>query len=368
MTIQVRPCVSPPRFLLQSFLASSAWSLGTAVLIGVAIGLYFYVVRDLLVGNLLPTESSMAGLIPADALYYMFMASAYSMQDLLGTFRSNIWGPIIFVKLMGSSADLICGVNFVIFTLAVVGLAKHTDVHIRKFVFLLLLNPLVLLNLLTPNKEILSIFSVLFLIIHVCSKKKRYAVMALGCALFGRLEIFILASIFLVAYRFPPRFRSILVVAGVIAATLFYSYIGDSVRVAALTSGTPNSIGVVRLLHELGSSYALFALIAVPRLLLVVMEGPINLLRFDEVDLYLLVPMIAFSLLFSIFFLSAALKSRLKLADDVFFLLIIILIAVVMVPFVHQRYLLPAYPLVLFLAQRQWPVCTPARSSSTSLP
>ncbi|WP_141397421.1 hypothetical protein [Polaromonas sp. AER18D-145] len=356
MTIQARSPISFSRFCVQSLLGTSAWGLGTAVLIGVAMGLYFYALRDLLMGNRAPQETAVAGLIPADALYYMSMAAAYSLQELLEMFRSNIWGPIIFVKLMGSNADLICGVNFMIFGLAVAGLAKHADVRIGKFVFLLLLNPLVLLNLLTPNKEILSIFSMLFLIVYVCSKNQRYALMALACALFGKLEIFVLAATFLAVYRFPARFRSILVVVAIIVASLFYSFIGDAVRIAALSSGAPpTSIGVVHLLHELGSRYGLFVVIAVPRLLLVLMEGPINLLRFDAVDIYLLVPMIVFSLLFSVFFLSAAINSRFRLADDVFFLLVMILFAVVLVPFIHQRYLLPAYPLVLFLALRKLP-------------
>lgn len=324
-------------------------------LLAIALGLYLWEVRALLMGVILPEDASISGLIPSDALYYVSIASEYTLKDILTLDRYNIIGPVLFIWLMGGNLDLLILANVIGLIMALRGLNRYTEVRIARFAVLLLANPLVLLNLITPNKEITAILAVLFTVVYIQSGRSIYALVAIGFAALSKLEILALLLFFMCIRRLRlgknRTGRLFLFVGLLMLASLIYAILGDTGRAQALIEGqTINSTGIAVMLHTLAVHYFLFAMVMIPRLALVVFEGAINLVRGDPVAIGILLPIFSSGIFIVIAGLVAVFRSRLRLADDKVFLLLLIITMVAYVPFPHHRYLLPAYPLLLFLA------------------
>lgn len=332
-----------------------AWTLGVVILLAVALGIYLGIVRDLLFGTILPEETSMGGLIPSDAMYYVQMASDFSLEEILDFGYYNILGPVSLIKLMGLNLDLIFLIYVVGFAFALRELGRHAGVRPAKFAFLLLANPLVLINLVSPNKEITAVLAVLFIIVYINSGRLSHASAGIGFAMISKFEVLILLLFFLGARKLWPEKRFLLVGGGLIFVSLFYGLIaGLGGRDQAVIQGqVEGSVGIVVALHDLATQYFLFVVVAIPRLVIDVMEGCIVLLRGDPGDLILTVPIAWSGIMFAAIGLAVVRKTRLRLDDDAVLLFFLLMLMVALVPFPHHRYLLPTYPLLLYFMLRR---------------
>lgn len=334
-----------------------ARTLGVVILLAVALGIYLGIVRGLLFGTTLPEETSMGALIPSDAMYYVQMASDFSLEEILAFGYYNILGPVSLIKLMGLNLDLVFLIYVVGFVIALRELGHHAGVRPAMFGFLLLANPLVLINLVSPNKEITAVLAVLFIIVYINSGRFSHASAGIGFAIISKFEVLALLLFFLGARKLWPEKRAILVGALLVLVSLFYGLIAelggrDQILIQGQVEG---SAGLVVALHDLAREYYLFMVVAVPRLVIGVMEGSIVLLRGDPGDLILTVPIAWSGIMFAAIGLSVVRKTTLRLHDDAVLLFFLLMLMVALVPFPQHRYLLPTYPLLLYFMLRRLP-------------
>lgn len=332
-----------------------AWTLGMVILLAVALGIYLGIVRGLLFGTTLPEESSMAAFIPSDAMYYARMASDFSMGEILDFGYYNILGPVSLIKLMRLNFDLIFLTYVMGFVIALRELGCHAGIRPGMFGFLLLANPLVLINLVSPNKEISAVLAVLFIIVYINSGRFSHASAGIGFAIISKLEFLTLLLCFLGVRKFLPRKRAIILLLLSVLASYFYGLISEvGGRDQILMQGqVEESFGLLVTLHDLGREYYLFMLIAIPRVVIGVMEGTIVLLRGYSGDLILMVPIAWSGIMFVAVSLSVVRKKTLRLGDDAVFLFFLLILLVSLVPFPQHRYLLPIYPLLLYFMLRR---------------
>jgi hypothetical protein len=113
-------------------------------------------------------------------------------------------------------------------------------------------------------------------------------------------------------------------------------------KIEALFRGqTTASIGITVLLQTLAANYYLYPIVILPRILLTL---------FESSTLYLFLSGICFFL--SLFRLITKERNQLNFRDDLFFLICLFIIMVSIVPFIHHRYILPIYPLILIILIR----------------
>ncbi len=318
---------------IRAKLFRSIWFWALVALAFVALFLYLYEMRPWLMA--FPTDGAgiAPNIAPADTYTYWFHASKTPLVAL----PYNLIGPVSLIKLFGGNFDLIFLFNVVLFCLALRILYRYARVRVLKFSVLFLANPLLMVQFFSVNKEILITIALLFIVGYIYSGMVRHLIIAITLAAFSKPAFLVLVIFFLVARRLRARRRPFILLTIVVLISLFYSDVPgmEAFSHVLLRGQTSASLGITVLLQKLAMQYYSYAGILVPRLLLVVYAG---------------------GALNAVFFLSvvliAILKRRLRLVDDAVFLLYLFLIMVSVIPFPHFRYILPTYPLLLFLVLR----------------
>ena len=310
----------------------------------------------------------MSGFILADAMYYVNMASEFSLEEILFFGYFNILGPVLFIKLMGLNIDLVILVYLSGFALALRELGRHTSVQLAKFAFLLLANPLVFINLVSPNKEIAMVLAILFIIVHIHSGRFSHVLMAIGFAAISKIEFLILILFFLGVRKILPKRRSILLGLLLVLISLFYGTVAalggrDQILIEGQAEG---SAGIVMALHNLAAQHFLFVIVAIPRLVVVAFEGVIVFLMGGQGDRITVVSNAWSGIMFATIGLSVIRKIKLRLEDDAVLLLFLLMLMVAIIPFPHHRYLLPTYPLLLYFMLRPQSSQRPVASAKVS--
>jgi hypothetical protein len=314
-------------------LFSSIWFWALVVLIISTLFWYFFEIRPELIGFTIDGPNAESSLITADTYTYWFYAS----EMIWFSVPINLIGPVSVLKLLNVNFDLAVLFNVFLLCFALRELYRYTRIRVLPFAVLFLASPLILGQLFAINKEILIIISLLFAVIYVNSGRAKHVIVSIAIAVFSKPAIIALILFFLGSRKLPTGTRPIILIIIAAIISVFYSDLPgmDSYTTVLWREQTAESRGITVALDELASQYHLFFLTIIPRLFLTIYSG-----GFFYASLFMLVLIWGFS------------KKKFKLSDDVVFLLYLYLIMVSIVPFPHFRYILPAYPLLLFLAIR----------------
>lgn len=311
-------------------------------------GIYLYLVAARPWLNSFFNDESIVSLAatPADTYTYWFHAVSTSLSDL----PVNLLGPVLFIKLFGANFDLIFLFYLGIFCYVTREFFHYKGKIMVRFLALFLLNPLIMVQFFAPNKEILILLSLLAAILYTYSGRKMHMFLALVFAAFSKPEFLLLLGLFFATRKLTLGWRRLVLLSMVIAITLVYSSMPNmSLYSETLFFGqTDKSLGITVLMQKLAVEYSMFPIVLIPRVLLAMFGGfagaaSISSLSGDETCI----------LISGIFFLwvsvSAMVKRRFGLLRNEVFLLSLFLVMVSVVPFPHHRYVLPIYPLLLFI-------------------
>ena len=106
---------------------------------------------------------------PADTFTYWSHAS-----DPLILVPYNLIGPVLVIMFFNGNFDLIFLFYILLFLLALKTIYKYIGLNPFQFATFMLLNPLIMFQFFAPNKEILIIIAMLFIIVYIYSKKKKH--------------------------------------------------------------------------------------------------------------------------------------------------------------------------------------------------
>ena len=314
-------------------LFSSIWFWSSVALVVLALFWYLFGIRPELMSFTIDGVNEESSLVTADTYTYWFHAS----ETPWFLVPINLIGPVSLIKLMDLNFDLPVLLNVLLFYFVLRELYRYAGVRVLPFAVLFLANPSMTGQFFAINKEILIIISLLFVVVYVHSGRTKHIIVAIAVAVFSKPEFLVLIMFFLGSRRLRPGRRPFILLAMITMISLFYSDLPnmDSHVNVLLIGQTAESLGITVLLQELAAQYYLYFIVVVPRLLLTIYSGGV---LYASIFILALMPVI--------------LKKKLQLADDVVFLLCLFLIMVSIVPFPHYRYILPTYPLLLFLVLR----------------
>lgn len=295
---------------------------------------YYEFIRPQLLSFDLSGPSVEGSLPTADTYTYWFHAS----ETALGELPYNLIGPVSLIKLFGANIDLIFAVILILISITLAVLSKYAQIKGGVFAVLLMCNPIIFSQVYAINKEILMIISVLLLITYIVAGFRRHIIFALLFALLAKFQLFFLMCLFLFIRRAPVKKRKLFLIYLVLIITVVYNEIPnmDSYNRAIQIATIDAESSSVRFLALIASEHYGYIVTIIPRLFL-------NLYSSD----------ILFSLPYFVMCVIAYTKSRFRLDEDIFLFFILFLIMVSVLPIAHGRYLLPTYPVVLYLCLRK---------------
>ena len=316
----------------------SNWFL-TFLLIGfIGFLLYLFEVRPWLMSFELNGPDNIISFSPADTYTYWMQTS-----NPLILVPYNLMGPVIVLTIFNSNFDLLFLFFIFLFLVALKELQNYLKINPFHFATIFLINPLILFQFFAPNKEIIIIIALLFLVIYLKSRKVTHIFITLILSALSKPEFLVLILFFLIIRLLNKNLRPYIIILMIIVITYYYNFLPnmESQTEVLFRGQTTASRGVTVLFQTLAANYYLYPIIILPRILLTL---------FESSTLYLFLSGICFIL--ALFRLITKERNQLNFRDDLFFLICLFIIMVSIVPFPHHRYILPIYPLILIILIR----------------
>ena len=317
---------------------TSKWVWSFLLLGLVCLLLYLFLMRPwLMTFDSIGIDESIS-ISPADTYTYWTHAS-----DPLILVPYNLIGPVALIMFFNGSFDLIFLFYIFLFLFVLIRIYKYLGINPFLFSTLMLINPLIMFQFFAPNKEILIIISMLFIVVYIFSKKNFYLFCSLILSALSKPEFLVLVLFFLIVRKFNKQLRPYILLSMIIVLAIVYSNLPnmESQSEILLRGQTNSSLGITVLLQDLASKYYLYPIVIFPRIFLTL---------FESSTIFILLSGICFFIAF--IKVISKLGFRLNLDNDVFFIGYLFIIMVSIVPFPHHRYILPLYPLLLIFLLR----------------
>jgi hypothetical protein len=318
---------------------TTKWVWTFLMLVFVCFFLYFLLMRPwLMTFDSLGIDESIS-ISPADTYTYWMHAS-----DPFLLVPYNLMGPVALIMLFNGSFDLIFLFYLFLFLFVLIRIYKYLGINPFLFATLMLINPLIMFQFFAPNKEILIIISMLFIVVYIFSKKNFHLFCSLILSALSKPEFLVLVLFFLIARKLNKKLRPYILLTMIFALTLVYANLPnmESQSEILLRGQTSTSLGITVLLQDVASKYYLYPIVIFPRIFLTL---------FESSTIFILLSGICFFITF--IKVISKLGFRLNLDDDIFFIGYLFIIMVSIVPFPHHRYILPLYPLLLIFLLRR---------------
>lgn len=202
----------------------------------------------------------------ADSLTYIDYARDIDPQRELVSFSGNFLGPVGILCAVNHSQLAVVGVNYLVLWIAYRSLSRTLDLALDRLLWLLLLDPMTLVSLLTVNKEILSLLSVSLYVCYIHSRKPMFLLTSLATSVLVRWQctLVFLAFAGLLSSWNPFRERRLTMIAGVtLALTLMLPLLGlanTDFWTAHLENldDAASRFGVIAMLSEYDNRYLFF--------------------------------------------------------------------------------------------------------------
>ena len=266
----------------------------------------------------------------------------------LVTFGGNLLGPVLIATTLKSNF-LFMLLNYLLFFIALHYVWKQEVIRKKLFIFLLFLNPITAVSLLTLNKEIFVLLSVAMLA-HYLGMKNRswlFLLMIVLVSTMARWEqsLFVVAFLLLLHPVNLLRKRRLIVTALIIAAiTVIYPLIAAGVN-PVLLAGNGDGGNLLPALNRLQDHFLFFAVLF-PKMLLNFAGTLLNFRGYGSLDWHdvqnsLIILWAGASMLL----VSAAIlfTGRLRLRRDLIYFAVLFVIICCASPFVQLRYMYGVY-------------------------
>ncbi len=295
--------------------------------------------------------------IGADSDYYLWHAglrddvmAGYDPSGVsLISLNGGVLGPELFARVLRNNFLILCA-NYMLFFTAVWIFARTVQIKAPLFALLLLLNPSILVSLLTVNKEILVLLSVAMLCNYLASKtrSRTYLTAILLVAFLGRWQNLLVFIIFLTMLKLSNallRRRGLVLLLLVALITIFYPFIASDVDL--MMCGYQNQSNTISILSAVQAHF-LFFVVALPKVALNLFgDGLLLLWRglkdADSTDIYakFIIPFSSLAnIVITIWFL---VKRRFSFKEDRLFFVALYALLYSIPPFVSCRYFFPVY-------------------------
>jgi hypothetical protein len=293
--------------------------------------------------------------IGADSKFYLWGAglvrdnpsgSNYDAPPSLVAVGSNLLGPILIATVFRDNFSILCFNYFVLFcAIYCVRLTRCVDCAVLSI--LLLVNPLILVSVLTLNKEILAVAASMLLYCYLDRRRKSRLLLAmlLTISLLARWEHLLLVLIFLVITSQKSRFnqhRGMALIAIILLITVCYPFISGFINLSF--GSEPLEGSTIVKLTDLQAHF-LYLVVAIPKLLMNLYGGMVGFLRNaeDGTDIYNVFVVPWGCLVNAVVTMWFLLKRRGGLSRDMLFFAAIYGVILSASPFVQTRYFIPIY-------------------------
>jgi len=209
---------------------------------------FFYVIPSL--DQIIPWQ------LYSDSVTYEKIAlnlTEISVSNLL-TVNGNLIGPILLYKCVGYNRDIIVLINICCFMATLYMLRPIFRYTLLSVAFLLLINPLIFLSILTLNKEIPSLL-IIALVIHArINSKKRYFIIALLFSIFVRYQLTLFLAMYFLSFsrlNFFRKSKLVTVIILVLTASVLYAILSKNLFSSIAMIGTEKTEGGTGLMNKL---------------------------------------------------------------------------------------------------------------------
>lgn len=286
-----------------------------------------------------------------DALtYHQYgeMAKAGGTEFILDLFAAraiNLLPPTFLLLLLQNNPLFVFYFNILILFASLFSLLKYYTFDDKcKIFFLTLINPFIFYCIPAINKEITSLASILFLATYIVSDRKKYVLLSLLFAFFARYQLgLIIVSFLFLKHVVSYRKRLIAIIGYICVLSILVPHFDLPTDIVNELQ-TASSTGIVPFLNDMAGKHYLFFLVFIPKILLSFF-GEIYKASSESFSS----PVLYSSVLFVIITFLTFLKKKYRLQNDFFLLLLLYVIPMSITPFIHHRYFLPIYPLLVIL-------------------
>jgi hypothetical protein len=311
---------------------------------------YFYHIKPFMVAILNGEEGLRPFLMNSDTSVYLKLYRENDLYAILSDFAAtkNSYGPVLLLNIFSGNCDFILLFYCGIFLILLLKINKYFNVNIYIFTALFLLNPLNSMYLLSVNKDILTVFIIIFLSIYAISSKIIYIIISLILSLVCKFEITLFIFMYYLISQFDRKMRWIAIICYLGIITFSYSHIPGMDEKILVVNAAQNakSVGITLFANDLSMNYYLYPITIIPMFLMSILEGIINYFKYDEFNIEDFPIFIS-----SVLTLSGLLFSINKLKFNInnnFILMILLFILIIsLVPFPHHRYIYPLYTLFI---------------------
>ncbi len=301
--------------------------------------------------------------IGADSDYYLWFAGlrkeapspdlgyTYDGVPELVSIGGDILSPVMIARLLGSNILILC-FNYLLFFVAVRLFAQSVPMRAPLLTLLLLVNPAVLVSILTVNKEILVLVSVAMLCKYMASDGKSRLLLlgALLIGLFGRWQHFVITIFFLMLVgRVNPlrRRRNLTICVLVLSITVAVSYFSSTIYVLIGMRSGDSLQSKMGLMLATAQDHFLYFAVVLPKIAQDLYSGAFLYGRISKarpsVDIYntVIAPLSSLAnIVVTIWFIATR---RFSLDNDRLFFAVVYMLLFGVLPFAQCRYCLPAY-------------------------
>ncbi len=330
------------------------WITWWIVLCGIvaSVAAFFYFVDPALKG-----ETNLR--IGADSAFYLW-AAGLRPDNPYGTdfeptrgiieLSSNLLGPLLIAVSLRNNFLILCFDYLLLFG-TVWCFASSRPINASLFVFLLLLNPAILVSILTVNKEILAIFSTALFCYYLARGRKSKLLLAgiVLVSLLARWEHLLVVILFLLVTRggFFNRHRALTLIGVIAGISIIYPILAaTSAYIAAFQPEDLTGNTIVRLTGW--QSKGLYFAAVIPKIALNLYAGFLSSVRQDPTDIYnrFVVPWASIlNLVVTAWFL---LRRKFRLSDDMLYFAALYAVLMAVSPFASLRYSLPVYVILCY--------------------
>ncbi len=297
-------------------------------------------------------------IVPDSKRYYTYSETIDGLHDLVPylTINKNLAGPLFFFGyvLKGNLvAYVLSTTSLFLFGIAQLYTSKLADRTKDRIFLFFIVNLAAVASFTGPSKEGTGYLSFIFLLNYVLRRSKASLTLSLSFALFTRFEHLLVVVAFLLARLLGKNLRLFFIVSLLAFLSILIWQLEYSHMHKLLANEREGSIGLVKTLAVLGEK-GLFFITFLPKLFLnlfgnLFVQHPFNIEGYS-ILLYL-------SHWLFLFLLSKAfIRGSLKIQSDFFLLFTIYCIVFTVPAFVHHRYFVPVYPVLVFLAFHRGPL------------
>ncbi len=300
----------------------------------------------------------------ADSATYETFARQMDVNIGLVSIGTNFLGPILIFKLLGYNRALVFLFNLGCLVAAFWVFVRSFPLDRRRFLFYLTMSPLLLVSLLSINKEVVSLPALAFFAAYIVRRRPWLLLVALGLSILVRWQytLFMLVFVGLDSWMNPLHRRRGLSLAILILAisALYPRYLDvfeaiDKVASLAAQENTEGS-GLYSLFISVQNNYGYF-LVVVPKALQQMLGTLFRIPRGrEEFVFFVNVIMVLHSWATAYLLIAAWLRKRYTLADPLFYIACAFSVVFALSPIYSPRYFFPVYVLLAAMLAREAPV------------